>query len=71
MLESRGTRSMPWRGRGSGRRGHDATINTGLLPFSCLLGVGPQAMRLSLKMQMRHLHMVTREHIHVCQTQKT
>jgi len=52
-------------------RGHDAAINTGLLPLGCLLGVGPQAMRLSLKMHTRHLHMVIREHIHVCQTQET
>ena len=58
VLESHGIRSMPRRGRGNGRRGHDAKINTGLLAFSCLLAVGPQAM-------------VTHEHIHVCQTQKT
>ena len=44
----------------------------GILCFStaCLV-VTSQAERLSLKMQMSHLHIVRRERIHVCQTQKT
>ena len=43
----------------------------GILCFSkaCLV-VTSQAERLSLEMQMRHLHMMKHEHVHVCQARK-